>query len=376
VTTGPVGARLRVAIDGTSLIGHRTGIGHVTGQLIGALADRRDLDVSTYAVTLRGRNQLAGLVPPGVRSATTPLPARAVRRLWTRSSWPRIEAWTGPIDIVHATNYVAPPTRAATVLTVHDLTFVRFPEMCTKWTLQFDGLVRTAFARGVTVHTGSDFVADEIADVFGLAPDRIVRIAWGLAPTGGGDPAHGHALAGGPRYVLAIGQIEPRKNLPRLVRAFDAVAAGDPDLALVVAGPDGWDAENFAAARAAAHHGARIRHLGYVSDDDRRDLLAGCTVFAYPSIYEGFGLPPLEAMQAGVPVVAARAGSLPEVLGDAALYADPLDVDALAAALTRALADDTIRTELVACGRRRVQRYQWPTAADEFAALYARVAGH
>src|SRR5262249_10156454 len=150
----------------------------------------------------------------GVRAATTPFPARLVRQLWTRGDWPRIELWTGAVDVVHATNYVAPPTRAATVMTVHDLTFVRFPEMCTKWTLQFGGLIRAALDRGATVHTGSEFVASEIADVFALPRDRIVCITWGLAPTGGGDPARGRMLAGSQRYVLAIGQIEPRKNLP------------------------------------------------------------------------------------------------------------------------------------------------------------------
>src|SRR5262249_29149575 len=165
-----------------------------------------------------------------------------------------------------------------------------------------------------TVHTGSEFVASEIADVFALPRDRIVCITWGLAPTGGGDPARGRMLAGSQRYVLAIGQIEPRKNLPRLVRAFDSVAAAHPDLRLVVAGPAGWDAETFAPARPGARQGDRVPPLGYVTATDRRDLLAGCSVFAYPSIYEGFGLPPLEAMQAGVPVVAAAAGSLPEVL--------------------------------------------------------------
>jgi glycosyltransferase involved in cell wall biosynthesis len=195
-----------------------------------------------------------------------------------------------------------------------------------------------------------------------------------LSTTAGGDAGRGRARAGADRYVLALGQIEPRKNLPMLVRAFDVVAAADPDLALVVAGPDGWDGERFAAACAAAAHGDRVHRLGYVSDADRRDLLAGCSVFAYPSIYEGFGHPPLEAMQAGVPVVAARAGSLPEVLGDAAFFADPRDLDDLAGALTRVLTDDALRTELVERGHDRTARYQWPAAAGEFAELYARVA--
>jgi glycosyltransferase involved in cell wall biosynthesis len=346
----------------------------VTAHLIDALRPHTELEVSVYAVTLRGRHDLARLLPAGVRPATAPIPARLVRELWARGAWPKIERWTGPVDVVHAPNYVAPPARAAIVLSVHDLTFIRFPELCTPDTLRYGSLVRAAITRGATIHTGSDFVAREIADEFGLAPERIVRIYTGIASTTGGNATAGRARAGYERYVLALGQIEPRKNLPMLVQAFDRVAAEDPGLGLVVAGPDGWDAERFAAACAAAEHSGRIHRLGYVSDDDRRDLLAGCTVFAYPSVYEGFGHPPLEAMQAGVPVVAARAGSLPEVLGDAALLADPHDVDDLAGALARALTDEALRATLVERGTARAARYQWSTAADEFAALYARVA--
>jgi glycosyltransferase involved in cell wall biosynthesis len=374
VSPAAAGGRLHLAIDGTALIGARTGIGHVTAHLIEALAPREDLDISVYAITLRGRHDLASHLPSGVRAATAPIPARLTRELWTRGAWPKIERWTGPVDVVHAPNYVAPPSRAAIVLSVHDLTFIRFPELCTPDTLRYGSLVRAAIARGATVHTGSDFVAHEIADEFALAPERIVRIYTGIASTTGGDVRAGRARAGCERYVLALGQIEPRKNLPMLVQAFDRIAGDDPDLGLVVAGPDGWDAERFAAACGAATHSGRIHRLGYVSDADRRDLLAGCAVFAYPSVYEGFGHPPLEAMQAGVPVVASDAGSLPEVLGDAALLADPHDVDDLARALARALTDDALRTTLVERGHARAARYEWSTAAGEFAALYARVA--
>ena len=137
--------------------------------------------------------------------------------------------------------------------------------------------------------------------------------------------ARGAALAGAARYVVAIGTVEPRKDLPGLVRAFDDVVSADPDdpVRLVIAGPDGWGAEALTATLASARHADRIRRLGWVSDDDRAALLRGATVFAYPSRYEGFGLPPLEAMQAGVPVLTTTAGALPEVVGDAALLVAP-----------------------------------------------------
>jgi glycosyltransferase involved in cell wall biosynthesis len=174
--------------------------------------------------------------------------------------------------------------------------------------------------------------------------------------------------------VLALGTVEPRKNLPVLVRAFDQMAPSDPELRLVVAGADGWGASEFQAAWTAAKHADRVVRLGYVSDAERRDLLSGARVLAYPSIYEGFGLSPLEAMGAGVPVVAARAGALPETLGDAAVLVDPTDVDGLADALDRVVHDDELRRELVARGCRRVEQYSWPHIAPRFVDLYRSLA--
>jgi alpha-1,3-rhamnosyl/mannosyltransferase len=174
--------------------------------------------------------------------------------------------------------------------------------------------------------------------------------------------------------VLALGTVEPRKNLPALVRAFTAVAASDPEVRLVVAGPDGWDQARFDAAVDASPNRDRIVRLGYVTNAQRRDLLAGATVFAYPTLYEGFGLPPLEAMAAGVPVLAARAGSLPEVLGDAAQLVDPHDDDELAGGLSRLLAEPDARAALVARGHAQVARYTWPATAERFAQLYRAVA--
>ncbi len=357
------------------MLGQRTGIGEVTEGLITALAARDDVRPVAYALTWRGRNDLARSLPAGVRAATARLPARAVRELWSRgATWPRAEHWTGPIDVVHALNYVAPPARASVIVAVHDLTFIRFPELCTPDTLRYGTLIRRAISRGATVQTGSEFVADEIRTEFGVAPDRVVAIPWGLGAVSGGRPDLGAQLAGGARYVLALGTVEPRKNLPALVRAFTAVAAGDPEVRLVVAGPDGWDQARFDAAVDASPSRDRIVRLGYVTNAQRRDLLAGATVFAYPTRYEGFGLPPLEAMAAGVPVLAARAGSLPEVLGDGAQLVDPLDDDELAGGLSHLLADPDARAALVARGHVQVARYTWPATAERFARLYRAVA--
>lgn len=365
---------LRLAVDGTPLLGPQTGVARVTTGLLAGLAGRDDLDVVAYAVTWRGREQLSGRVPKSVTPASAPIPARLARALWLRTDHPRIERWTGSVDVVHGTSFVGPPSRAPVVVTIHDLTFVHFPEMCDTPTLQFGRLVRRALDRGATIHAVSDFVAGEVREQYGLPASRVVRIYSGLVESREGSAERGRRVAGADRYVLALGMIEPRKNLPTLVRGFDLAAGRDPALHLVIAGPDGWGVADLEQALAGATHQDRVTRLGFVSDDQRQDLLSGATVFAYPSRYEGFGHPPLEAMSTGVPVVAARAGALPEVLGEAAVFVEPLDVDALADALVRVAGDDELRSHLRQQGLARVELFSWERSVDEFVDLYRSVA--
>jgi glycosyltransferase involved in cell wall biosynthesis len=298
-----------------------------------------------------------------------------LRALWRRVDGPPIEWWTGPVDVVHGTNFVVPPTRdAGAVVTVHDLTPVRFPELSTPDTLQYPALLRRALRRGAMVHTPSAFVASEVVELLGAPADRVRAVHHGVPPVDAGDPARGRALAGGERYVLALGTVEPRKDLPTLVAAFDAVAAEDPDVRLVVAGPDGWGVAAYDRAVTASRHRQRVVRLGWVGGPDRSSLLAGASVFAYPSIYEGFGFPPLEAMAVGVPVVASTAGALLEVIGDAARLVPAGDVDALSAALVEVLSDDGVRQTLVRRGRDRVSAYSWERCAEGLLGIYREVA--
>jgi glycosyltransferase involved in cell wall biosynthesis len=366
---------LRVAVDATPVIGERSGVGHATAHLLAGLATRRDVVISGYAVTRRRRALLTGLLPAGVSAATSPIPARLTHRLWRLGARPRIEHWTGPVDVVHATNYAAPPAHAPVVVTVHDLGFAHHPDLCRPEALAVEGLIRRSLDHGATVHVLSDAMAEEAREYFGLPAERVARVYLGVDVSGQhGDAARGRAFAGAARYVLAISTVEPRKNYPRLLAAFDAVAASDPDLVLVIAGGDGWGVDAFDAALARTKARDRVHRLGYVGDDERADLLAGAHAVAYPSLYEGFGLVPLEAMAAGVPVMAGRAGALPEAVGDAALLADPLDVDDLAHALQRVCTDETLRARLVARGRDRPAMFSWERSVDEFVALYRRVA--
>jgi glycosyltransferase involved in cell wall biosynthesis len=363
-----------VAVDATALLGPRTGIGVFTGELLRGLP-ATGVEPVAYATSWRGRGRLGAEVGPGVEVAGRPQAARPLRALWRRFDHPAIERWTGPVDVVHGPNYVVPPTRrAAAVATVHDLTFVHHPEMSTADTLGYPDLVRRAVRRGARVHTESRFVAEEITAELGVPADRITVVPLGVTPPPAADPAVGHRLAGGPRYVLSVGTIEPRKDHPGLVDAFELLADDDPDLRLVLAGPDGWGADALAARLDRARHRHRIVRLGWVDDHDRAALLRGAAALAYPSRYEGFGLPPLEAMAVGTPVVATAAGAVPEVVGDAALLVPPGDPAALADALARVLDDGPTRDRLVAAGTARVARYAWADCVAGIAELYRRLA--
>ncbi|MBW3645541.1 MAG: glycosyltransferase family 4 protein, partial [Actinobacteria bacterium] len=279
------------------------------------------------------------------------------------------------VDVVHGTNFVVPPTAgAAAVVTVHDLTPVHYPELCDAATLAFPSLLRRAIARGAWVHTPSRFVAAEVVQHLGADAERVVAIPSGVPAVAPADAGLGQRLAGAERYLLALGTVEPRKDLPLLVRAFDAVAGSRPDVRLVLAGPDGWGADALRRAMAEAHHGDRVVRLGWVDDQSRAGLLRGAAVVTYPSRYEGFGFPPLEAMAAGVPVVATTAGALPEVLGDAATLVPVGDLDALAEALAALLDDAGLRRQHVAAGQQRVSAYRWEDTAGAMIDLYRRAA--
>lgn len=368
-------APIRVAFDITALLDVRTGVGAVAGELARRLAGRDDISLVAYALSWKGRHRVAGVVPAGAVRARARLAARPLLACWERADFPSITWWTGPVDLVHGPNYVVPPAPAPQLVTVHDLTPLRFPELCDGVQRRFPTFVARALRRGGHVHTVSRFVADEVVELLGADPSRVHVVPNGVDPVAAGDAEAGRRRAGAERYVLALSTIEPRKDFPSLVAAFDAVAAADPGLHLVVAGRDGWGTDAFATAVAAAHHRGRVVRLGYVGDEDRADLLAGAAVFAYPSLYEGFGLPPLEAMEAGVPVVATRAGALPEVLGDGALLVGPGDADALAGALSAVLGDESLARSLVTRGRERVGGYSWDRSAEQMAGLYHALAG-
>ncbi len=376
---------LAVALDVTPLVGPPTGIPNSiasTLAAIGSLATdggAAEVRIVPYALSLRARSHRDAL-PPG--TVFPPIPARLALAAWSHLERPTIDRWLGPARVLHATNYLAPPSALPTLVTVHDCAFVRYPELCTPEVRALVPIVRRAVSRGATIHAPSRFVADEVAEIFGadLAADgRIHVVPWGVPALVEPDPleAATHELVSGGPYVLSLGTLEPRKNLPHLVSAFGRVAATLADLRLVIAGPDG--AATAAVERAIdalpATAARRVIRTGPVTEATKASLLSHAVALAYPSISEGFGFPVLEAMAASAPVIAARAGSIPEVAGDAALLVDATDEDALAAAIQRIHDDDALRSELISLGHDRVARFSWANTAAQLLTVYRRLAG-
>ena len=363
---------LRIAIDATSLLDTRTGVGNFTDALVRGLALRDDVVVTAFPVSLRGRGRLRDVVPAGVRVVSPPLPAVLARNAWRRFDRPRIDLAIGRHDVVHGPNFVVPPSRAARVVTVHDLTPIRFPELCDRATLVYPELIRRAVDGGAWVHADSEAVRVELIEELRLDPERVVTVPLGFTPMDGGDDGRGRALAGRDDFVLAVGTVEPRKDLPCLVRAIDALAAQGSDLPLVHVGPPGWGTEALDREVAQMARPDLVVRLGRLPDADLRDLYEAARIFAYPSVYEGFGLPVLEAMSAGVPVVTTTVPAVAEVAGGAAVLVPPGDADALADALGALWQDDERRAELVGAGRRRAGEYSWEACIEGMVGLYRR----
>jgi glycosyltransferase involved in cell wall biosynthesis len=367
--------RLSVGFDATPLLGNQTGVGLFCAGALTGLSAVPSIDVSAFAVSWRRRRGIAAKVPAGVSIGQRAMPARPLHTAWRHSSLPPVEWFIGPHDVVHGSNFVVPPTRrAARVVTVHDLTVLLYPELCDPPTLAYPALVRRAVDDGAWVHTPSHFVAEQVAVELGIDPARIRAVHHGIPPLPvgrvgpGGSPVR--LPEGCRRYVLAVGTIEPRKDYPTLVSAFGPVAADHPDIALVIVGGDGWGTEAFAAAVEASPVRSRIVRPGYLDDQDLATTLRDASVLAYPSRYEGFGFPPLQAMAAGVPVVTTAVGAIPEVVGDGALLVEPSDPAALAGALTQVLAGGAEVDGLVARGARRSAEFSWDACARGLAGLY------
>jgi alpha-1,3-rhamnosyl/mannosyltransferase len=285
------------------------------------------------------------------------------------------------LDVFHSTGFALPPAgEIPLVITVHDLTFITHPDLHTRVNrARASAAMMTAVARRATVIAVSGHTRGEVEQLLGVPSERIVVVheapdrAFGIrAPSERPDPSPAPVPG---RYVLAVGSLEPRKNLVGLLDGMmELPAALRRELQLVVVGPGGWHNRVIRDRLQRARRRLAVRELGYVSTERLAELYRGATVFAYPSLSEGFGLPVLEAMACGAPVLTSNRASLPEVAGDAAVLVDPVDPVSIAGGIERLVTDDEFRAGMVAKGFDNVRRFSWDRCARETVTVYHRVA--
>lgn len=356
---------MRVALDCGPLLDPSTGVGRYVDEL-GRALEASGVELVRYAVALRGSSDAIG--DHSIRRLR--LPARFAQVTWRRFGRPAIESLVGDVGVVHGTNFVLPAlARTPGVVTIHDLSFFRddtFPGGA-----RLRELVPWSLERASVVVTPTRAVAAELVELLGVGDERIAVTPEGVAPHFfGAGPLSRLALGRmgipGP-FILALGTIEPRKNLPRLLAAWDSIRGELEGWRLVIAGPRGWGDE------LRATEGVML--LGRVGDETLPGLLAAAEIFCYPSLYEGFGLPPLEAMAAGTCAVVGSYAAAPEVLGDAAVLVEPTDIGALAESLRSLAGDADTRRRLAMAGRARALSFTWERTARTTAAAYQRAMG-
>jgi glycosyltransferase involved in cell wall biosynthesis len=367
---------IRVAVDATAVPPRPTGAGVYAVRLLAELAGRHDLELAAFC----NPASTAALAAPGLR--LRPVAAarvgRPARIAWTQLASGRAARAAGA-DLLHNLHYELPlRARLPQVVTVHDLTLLTNPEWHEPSKVRyFAWAMRRAVAAARRVLCVSATTARDLSERLGVPPDRIDVTPLGTAlrpaPPDRVEAVRRRLGLDGP-YLLGLGTVEPRKDLPTLVRAF-ARLAGELPHRLVLAGLAGWGAGALADAVAASGVADRILVPGWVPEADKAALLTGADLVAYPSRYEGFGLPVLEAMACGTPVVTTTGGSLPEVAGDAALLVEPGDPDALAAAMAKLAGDPAARQAAAARGRARAAGFTWGRCADLTVAAYRRALG-
>jgi len=376
-----------IGLDATALAGKKTGIGIYTDQLIKALLnDYPEVIVKLFSCkpvspdnsrqVRLSRNAWKSLPYPGV-------PPTILYSLWSFLKYPPIELLTGEIDIFHGLSYVLPPTKKArTVLTIHDLAFMRIPEVHTRLrvilTPQF---VRKSVARADAILAVSEHTKNDIVDLFNVDPSKITVTYNGV------DHRLFHPQQDSlfiekvmrqygiiKPYVYYLGTIEPRKNVDILVKAFVYVNEKlGGNFQLVLTGKKGWKVDALMQDITKMAETRDLVYTGYVTDEEKAALYNGAELFVYPSQYEGFGIPVVEAMACGCPVITTNVSSLPEVAGTAGILVPPGDLDALADGIIKILCDQDLRKRMSEASLIQAAEFTWQRTAAVTKSVYEKL---
>jgi len=373
---------MKIGIDASLVVGERAGVGFYTASLIEALAalDRHNEYILYpffyHIFDPRFKELKAPAANFSVRFEG--LSEKWVRYLWFRSNIPR--HWLlGNVDVLHTTTYCCPLRHPGKmVTTIYDVSFLHYPEHhteanrihCLRGSL--DGAVRAERIIAISEHTKRDVI-----QYLNVPADRIVvthlaaRKEFHPRPQAEVEAYVRERLGLNEPYLLSVGTLEPRKNVRRLIHAY-CLLPGDirNNFQLVIGGGKGWLSSDIYQIVVKMGAESRIRFLGYVPEPDLPWLYCGATCFVYPSLYEGFGLPPLEAMASGIPVITSNTSSLPEVVGDTGLLIDPQSEDSLGSALTKLLSDADLRRGMSERGLERANQFSWEKTALQTLRIY------
>lgn len=367
---------MRVALELQPCWGQMTGIGHYTFELVRRLIPTAEMHIQGNLFNFAGRhnnNYLHDAMPFPVLENSL-MPYGIYRRLW-RFIPIKYEAFFGEADVTHFFNYIVPPRISGKVITtVHDMTHIRFPETVDKRNLRRlrQGL-DYSLARSELIMTSSVFSKREIVELCGIPQEKIKVVYPAPSISGGicdkGELFHRFGIA--EPYLLYVGSIEPRKNLSRLLMTYQKLRDAKKTMAqLVLCGGKGWNNEQFYETLAKMPYRDDVIITGYVAAAEKNTLLSNARVFVFPSLYEGFGMPPLEAMYWGAPVVCSSAASLPEAAGEAACYVDPLSVESIAEGIERVISDKAYTRQLVEAGKNRCRQFDWDASAKKMEQIY------
>ncbi|NKB25267.1 MAG: glycosyltransferase [Kiritimatiellae bacterium] len=367
---------MKVCIDIQSAITQRAGVGRYTKSLVehlGAFSSRHELTLFCFDFKRKG----IPFEAKGTNLKTIQwCPGRVVQKMWKTMNWPPFNRFAGEADVYHFPNFIRLPlTTGKSVVTIHDVSFLRHPETTESKNLEYlTAQIQNTVEDADAIITDSQFSANEIAERLNVETAKLFPIHLGLTdPMTKPTPKHVEQIRnvfGLERpYLLTVGTLEPRKNIPFLIDVFEKIKGFEGDL--VVAGMRGWKDEPILETMKTSSRSHSIRYLDYVHEEHLASLYAGATLFVFPSIYEGFGFPPLEAMQCGTPVLSSSAGSLPEVLGGAAVLMKSFDPTEWADKIEELLDDSSQRETLQAKGVQHIKKFTWAETAEKTWNVYA-----
>lgn len=370
-----------IGIDYTPAYEQGAGIGRLVRDLLSALAK---IDSSTdYRLFISGATstKLPAALAPNFIWKPTRINPRWLARIWHRTQIPLpIEAFVGRVDLFHATDFTLPPSLSTTktIVTVHDLSFVRVPDAASQKLKKYlDIVVPRSVHKANHVIADSQATKDDLIELYGVAPEKITVLLSGIdsryqiikSLKTSMTIRNKYNIPNRP-YIFCVGTIQPRKNYSRVIKALKILRDKHYELDFVIAGGKGWLEDEMYKTIAETGLENHVHLVGFVDDEDLAALYSGAECVAFPSLYEGFGFPVLEGMACGTPVVTSNISSLPEVAGNAALLVDPYDVEAIVDAIQRILDDSELRKTLIERGMQQAAKFTWENSAKQLCQIY------